>query len=182
MNGPAIDGARTPVLIAMSGLPGAGKSTIARELGRALPAPVLAVDPAEAAMWRAGIDRRQPTGLAAYVVVEALAGEILALGQPVIVDAVNDAEAARGQWRELAERHRVPLRYIEIVCTDRALHRRRLATRERRIEGFTEPDWPSVEARRAGFDRWHESRLVLDSVDDLAGNLRRALAYVRGRS
>lgn len=87
------------MLIVMSGLPGAGKSAVAEELGRRIPAPVLSVDPVEAAMWRAGIDRDQPTGLAAYVVVEALTGEILALGQRVIVDAVNDAEEAREQWR-----------------------------------------------------------------------------------
>ncbi|GAA4226968.1 hypothetical protein GCM10023075_28770 [Streptosporangium album] len=34
--------------------------------------------------------------------VEALASEVLALGQMVIVDAVNDAEEAREQWRGLA--------------------------------------------------------------------------------
>jgi len=55
----------TAVLVAMSGLPGSGKSAVAEDLGRALPAAVLSVDPVEAAMWRAGVDRKQPTGLAA---------------------------------------------------------------------------------------------------------------------
>lgn len=53
------------VLIAMAGLPSSGKSTVASALASALPAPVLSVDPVEAAMWRAGVDRAQPTGLAA---------------------------------------------------------------------------------------------------------------------
>jgi hypothetical protein len=52
---------------------------------------VLSIDPMEAAMWRAGIGRDEPTGLAAYVVVETLASEILALGQAVIVDAAGCA-------------------------------------------------------------------------------------------
>ncbi|WP_336216471.1 AAA family ATPase [Nonomuraea sp. LPB2021202275-12-8] len=119
------------MLIVMSGLPGAGKSAVAAELGRRIPAPVLSVDPAEAAMWRAGVDRDQPTGLAAYVVVEALAGEILALGQPVIVDAVNDAEEAREQWRALARRSGAALRLIEVICSDPEVHRRRLEGRHR---------------------------------------------------
>ncbi|MFF1344342.1 AAA family ATPase [Streptomyces sp. NPDC058290] len=53
------------MLIAMAGLPAAGKSSVAQELGRALPAAVVSVDPIEAAMWRAGVERAQPTGLAA---------------------------------------------------------------------------------------------------------------------
>jgi len=56
------------MLIVMSGLPGAGKSAVAGALGRVLPAAVVEVDPVEAAMWRAGVSRDQPTGPAAYLV------------------------------------------------------------------------------------------------------------------
>src|SRR5215469_8216574 len=80
------------MLIVMAGLPAAGKSAVAEGLARALGCAVLSVDPVEAAMWRAGVDRDQPTGLAAYVVVEVVAAEQLALGHDVIVDAVNDVE------------------------------------------------------------------------------------------
>jgi len=45
------------MLILMSGLPGVGKSALAHELGRLLPACVLSVDPIEAAMWRSGLRR-----------------------------------------------------------------------------------------------------------------------------
>ena len=166
------------MLIAMSGLPGSGKSAVAEALGRQLPAPVLSVDPIEAAMWRAGIDRAQPTGLAAYVVVDAIAASILGRGQPVVVDAVNDVPEARAQWRALAARTGVPLRWIEVTCSDPRLHRQRLETRRRDIEGFYEPTWESVQARRAGFDGWTDERLVLDSTMDLKENVRAALDYL----
>jgi hypothetical protein len=39
---------------------------------------VLSVDPIESAMWRAGLDRAQPTGLAAYLVAESIALDSLA--------------------------------------------------------------------------------------------------------
>lgn len=167
------------MLIVFAGLPGSGKSTIARELGRRSPAPVLSVDPVEAALLRSGIDREQPTGLAAYVVVEAMAAEVLSLGQTVVVDAVNDAEEAREQWRNLAGRQGAPLAWIEVVCSDPDLHRHRLAGRDRGLPGFPEPTWASLEARRPGLTAWTDERLVLDSVRGTQINVETALDHLR---
>ncbi|WP_214319220.1 AAA family ATPase [Nonomuraea sediminis] len=166
------------MLVVMSGLPGVGKSSIAAGLGRRLGAPVLSVDPVEAAMWRAGVARDQPTGLAAYVVVETLAAEILALGQAVIVDAVNDVAQAREMWHDLAGRRGVALRFVQVVCPDPGLHRRRLESRERGIDGFPEPTWASVEARRANFDAWDGERLMLDSLAPIDANVQRAVDHL----
>ncbi|MFC8508880.1 AAA family ATPase [Streptomyces sp. NPDC057411] len=166
------------MLIAMAGLPGTGKSTVAGELGRKLAAPVVSVDPIEAAMWRAGVARSQPTGLAAYVVAEAVADGVLALGQTAIVDAVNAVEEARAQWRSLASRRGVPMVFIEVVCSDPAVHRRRLEGRSREIRGFPEPTWDAVERRREEFASWTHDRLVLDSVIDLSRNVATALAFL----
>ncbi|MFE2722654.1 AAA family ATPase [Kitasatospora sp. NPDC059327] len=112
------------MLIAMAGLPGAGTSSIAEGLGRQLSAPVVSVDPIEAAMWRAGAAHGQPTGLAAYAVAEAVADGVLVPGQTVIVDAVNAVEEARAQWRSLASRRGVPVVFVQVVCSDPAVHRR----------------------------------------------------------
>jgi predicted kinase len=169
---------RVGVLVVMAGLPAAGKSAVAESLASALGCTVLSVDPVEAAMWRAGVSRDQPTGLAAYVVVEALAAEQLALGHDVIIDAVNGVEPAREQWRQLARRAGSALRYIEVRCSDEAEHRRRLESRSRPIEGFYEPSWNSVQERRSGFASWHDERLVLDSMAPLADNLRLALDHL----
>lgn len=166
------------MLIAMAGLPGAGKSALAAGLGRRLGAPVVSVDPIEAAMWRAGVSREQPTGLAAYAVAEAVASGVLALGQTVIVDAVNAVEPARGAWRALASRHAVRLTFFEVTCSDLAEHRSRLESRERGIEGFPEPTWADVERLRTNFAPWTEPRLVLDAVADLPANVARALDFL----
>ena len=164
----------------MAGLPGSGKSAVAEDLARALDCAVLSVDPVEAALWRSGVDRDQPTGLAAYVVVEALAAEQIALGHDVVVDAVNAVEPARDQWRQLAERTGALLRFIEVRCSDEREHRRRLETRERRLGDFREPSWESVQERRAGFRAWSDDRLVLDSMLPREANLRTALDYLAG--
>ncbi|WP_205707076.1 AAA family ATPase [Kineococcus vitellinus] len=152
-----------PLLVVVCGLPGAGKSALADALGRALPAPVLSVDPVEAALWRAGVGREQPTGLAAYAVAQELAGRVLALGQAVVADAVNDVHEARAAWADVARRHRARCRFVEVRCPDERLHRRRLETRVRDLDGFPEPSWQAVQRRRAAFADWTGERLVADS-------------------
>jgi predicted kinase len=168
------------MLIVVAGLPGAGKSTLALDLGRALDCAVLGVDQAEAAMWRAGVSPSGPTHHAAYLVVGALAAEQLALGHHVIVDAVNGPEEARAQWRDVAGRMDVELRFVVVECSDDDVFRDRLAHRIRHIEGFPEPTWDGVLQRRAAFPPWTDERLTIDTVNSRESNLEAALAYLSG--
>jgi predicted kinase len=163
----------------MSGLPGVGKSAIADALGRALGAAVLSVDPIEAAIWRSGVTPSFETGVAAYEVAAVLAEHQLALGLTVITDSVSSLEVARAMWRQAAARTGAERRVIEVVCTDEDVHRRRLASRARAIDGFPEPTWDDVHARRAEWEPWTEDRLVVDSVRPLEENVAQVLTYLR---
>ncbi len=135
------------------------------------------MDPIEAAILKAGIDADQPTGLAAYLVAERMAEQVLVSGHSVIVDAVNAVEPARLQWRDLAERCGVKLRVIETVCPDEALHAERLANRtgltaayavEQRIEDYAE--WKGAAASLP--------RVTLDTSRPLGQNVDAALAFL----
>jgi predicted kinase len=77
----------TSKLIIISGLPGSGKSTVAESLAAKLSVPLFSVDPIESAILKSGLKRSFETGLAAYLVAEALAGEHLKLGLSVIIDS-----------------------------------------------------------------------------------------------
>ncbi len=166
------------MLVVMSGLPASGKSAIADALGTTMAVPVLSVDPIEDAMWRARIDRDQPTGYAAYVVADALARRMLALGLTVVIDAVNNVAPAQDQWRRVAADSGAAMRVIEVVCSDAALHRQRLESRVRDLADFREPTWSDVEERRASSESWPEDHLVIDSASPHDANIARALAYV----
>lgn len=96
-----------------------------------------------------------------------------------MIDAVNSIEIARAWWRDLAAEFAVPRPLIETVCSDRDMHRQRIASRRRNIDGFIyEPSWADVEARAVEYETCDEDRLVLDAVDPLATNLERAITFV----
>lgn len=61
----------------ISGLPGSGKSAVAESLAENLSVPLFSVDPIESSLIKSGLKRSFETGLAAYLVAEALAGEQL---------------------------------------------------------------------------------------------------------
>ncbi len=166
------------VLVVVSGLPASGKSTIADAIGRRLRAPVLSVDPIEAAMARCGIPLSFETGVAAYEVVAVLAEHHLGLGLTVIVDAVSSLEVARDMWRQAARRSHAQIRVVEVICSGRDAHRDRLASRRRGIEGFREPSWDDVLARDEEWEPWLDERLVVDSMRPLDENVRVALEYL----
>jgi predicted kinase len=173
------------MLIVTAGLPGAGKSTIAEQIGARLGLPVVSVDPIESAILSAGIDPDQPTGLAAYLVAESIAGAELAQEHTVIVDAVNAVNPAREQWVTLAHKYGDALKFIEVVCSDSEIHRQRLESRNRNLPHVTEPTWHAVEQSLDEYDEWsgvsaEVDRLTLDSVEPLQANVDRALEFLEG--
>lgn len=142
-----------PLLAVFGGLPGTGKTSVARAVAAQLRGTLLRIDEIEAAMWRSGISR-EPTGLAAYVAAEAVAESCVNAGTPVVVDAVNPVEEARRAWRELARRTGAVLRVIEVVCSDHDEHRRRVEQRHADIDGHDVPTWQQVLDRH--YDPWSE--------------------------
>jgi predicted kinase len=173
------------MLVVMAGLPGTGKSTIAEVIGNRLGYAVLSVDPIESAILSAGINSDQPTGLAAYLVAEAIADAALANGQSIIVDAVNAVDPAREQWVSLAKKHAEALRFVEVICSDTELHRERLESRDRNLTHLPEPTWHAVEQSLEEYADWTGPtaavpRITLDSVQRLGQTVEQALDFLQG--
>lgn len=171
------------MLIALAGLPGSGKSAIARELARMLPALHVAVDDLEDAMLRAGLRNSYEVGLAAYLGAEATAEANLQTGASVVVDAVNDHPYARAQWVQLAQRSGSAFTFIEVRCSDEGLHRQRLAHRERGYRALPEPTWESLLPRREALRAWDGERMTVDTANanpvELAAGLVKLLTQRR---
>lgn len=149
------------MLIVLAGLPGTGKSTVARRLAERLSAQWLRVDAIEQAL-RDALGLGEDVGEAGYVAAYAVARSNLEVGGSVIADCVNPLALTRAAWRGVAARVASPIVEVELVCSDAAEHRRRIEARTSDIEGLALPSWPAVLARR--YEPWPEPHLVIDTA------------------
>lgn len=162
------------MLIVISGLPGTGKTTLAAALARHLMAVHLSVDTVEDALLRCGLERGWTTGVAAYEAAGAAAQQNLVLGSTVVVDAVNDSEAARQVWRDAASRSGVEVRFVLLVPPASSEHERRLRARERGLEHVPEPSWSQVAERAEAYEAWRDQPVEV-SADEPVERLVRLL-------
>lgn len=163
-------------LIVFAGLPGTGKSTLARMVAECFGAVWLRVDTLEASLLKAGIPQSFETGLAAYIAARDLAAVQLELGRDVVIDAVNGVEPARQMWSDLSKEFHAVRHVIELVCPDEGEHRRRVESRLPPTPPLPGPTWDEVVHRE--YQTWNEPVLSLDGMKPPKENLGRILDYV----
>jgi predicted kinase len=164
------------MLIILGGLPGTGKTTIARELARLISAVHVRVDSIEQAILESHLSP-QSVEDAGYRVGYAVAEDNLRLGRAVIADSVNPWTATRESWLRVANRAQVAVVEVEIECSDPAEHRRRVEERFGDLPGLPALTWQEVVDR--DYRPWGREHLVIDTagrtVEQCVSILRAAL-------
>jgi len=149
------------MLIIFGGLPGVGKSTIARSVAQSVGAVHVRIDSIEQAVRESGVTVVSLDD-AGYRVGYAVAEDNLRLGHVVIADSVNPLPVTRSAWLEVASRARVNAMEVEIRCSDQREHRRRLEERGCDIPGLRGPTWQDVMAR--DYRHWDSDHIVIDTA------------------
>jgi predicted kinase len=149
------------MLIVFAGLPGSGKSSIARALALELGAIWLRIDSIEQAIRESGA---VPGSLddAGYRAAYAVAEDNLRLGRTVIGDCVNPWMLTRNAWRDAGLRAGARVVEIETVCSDAEEHRRRVEMRAKEAPGLMLPDWQAVMAR--DYHAWDRDHVTIDTA------------------
>lgn len=164
------------MLYILGGLPGTGKSTLARALARERRAALIRVDTLEQAMRDGASWTDGPAG---YVAAYAVAAENLRLGLDVVADSVNSIEETREAWRQTATGTGTRFCEIEVVCSDREEHRHRVESRRTDVVGLELPSWADVCARR--YEPWLAPHVVVDTAHRTPAQALAEIGRVLGR-
>ncbi|HEX8790590.1 MAG TPA: AAA family ATPase [Polyangiaceae bacterium] len=178
-----------PMLVCVGGIVASGKSTVADHLGIELAAPVVEADRTrkhllgvapgvhlEAGSWSGAYDLAFTERV--YAELLRRAGVVLASGRPVILDASFRSREMRRAARDLAEKHRVPFRFVECRASAE-VSRQRLARRD--VEaGVSDARLSLLEDFRARFEPPDELAPGEHVVLDTTRPLEESLAQLRG--
>jgi len=167
-----------PRLILMVGLPGTGKSTLARRLAALLPAPVVESDRVRRVLFkwpRHSLNESRRVHQVCRVLIE----DLLRRGSSVIFDATNLIEAHRALIYQIADRLRIPL-VILLITAPPEVVRGRLEgrARQRDPQDASEATWPVYERMQRRVEPIGRPYLEVDTSQDLEALLPRILEAI----
>ena len=146
-------------LFIFSGLPGAGKTTIAKRLAQHTNSTYLRIDTIEQGLRDLCSVFVEGEG---YRLSYRIAQDNLRIGNNVIADSCNPVQLTRKEWGEVAIKAGAEFVNIEIICSDLDEHRQRIETRMSDIKNLSLPSWQEVINRE--YHNWEETiRIVIDT-------------------
>ena len=148
-----------PILYIFSGLPGTGKTTIAKGISQAMNCVYLRIDTIEQGLRDLCNFNVQGEG---YRLAYRIASDNLHTGMSVIADSCNPILLTRREWEDVAISSNSLYLNIEVLCSDINEHKDRVEKRETTIAGLNLPTWSDVQNR--DYNAWETDRLIVDTA------------------
>ncbi|MFC1940647.1 AAA family ATPase [Chloroflexota bacterium] len=158
--------AAEPAFIAVSGLPGTGKSYFCNKLAERLPFVILESDALRKILFS------PPTYSAAesahlFRAIQHLIERLLEKGISLILDATNLSERHREYLYSIADRLGVKLVLVRVEAPPEVV-RRRLESRLEDSESKSDADWTIYQRMQSSVDRIHRKHYAADTSRDIA--------------
>lgn len=163
--GPLPEPEAKPVFIAVSGLPGTGKSYFSRKLTERLPLVILESDALRKVLFPSPSYSQQESARLfrmCYFLIEML----LSKGIPVILDATNLVERYRERLYHIADRLNVKLLLVRVEAPPQ-LVKERLKARQVDAESFSDADWEVYQKMKPAVDRIRRRHFAVDTSRDI---------------
>ncbi len=149
-----------PTLFILSGLPAAGKSTLSKLISQEYGAVYLRIDTIEQGLRDLCRFDVQGEG---YRLSYRIAGDNLKLGHIVVADSCNPINLTRREWENVAKENNSICINIEVLCSNKEEHKKRVETRKSEIAGLKLPVWEDVENRE--YHSWEMKRIIIDTAN-----------------
>ncbi|WP_339722808.1 AAA family ATPase [uncultured Paraglaciecola sp.] len=147
------------MLYIFGGLPATGKTEISRYLAATVSAAYIRIDTIEQQLREQGFINLYDE---AYQLAFLVALDNLKNGISVVADSTNPVKESRQAWVKVAKQAQTSFTEIEIICSDKQEHRKRVETRITDIPKLLLPDWESVISR--DYQKWLSPDIVLDTA------------------
>ena len=169
------------MLYIFSGLPGAGKSTIAQSLSRSFNCAYVRVDTIEQSLRNlCGIEVYDE----GYRLAQLIASDNLNQGVSVVADSCNPIALTRSDWEKAAIDNHANFINIEIICSDANEHKCRIENRNSTIDGLVLPSWNKVKNHE--YQKWSKNRMAIDTAgskpEESLGEIINSLAIAIGNA
>ena len=166
-----------PVFVAISGLPGTGKTYFCSKLAERLPFVVLESDALRKALF-ASPDYSLQESSRLFRAIHLLIERLLKKGISLILDATNLTEQHREYLYRIADRLQVKLVLVGVEAPPEVVHRR-LESRRGNPGNKSDADWAVYQKMRPAAERIHRPHYVVDTSRDITPVLDKIVKEVK---
>ena len=154
-----------PAFIAVSGLPGTGKSYFCSQLAARLPFVILESDALRRALFSSPNYSLQESSRLFYA-CNLLIERLLKKGIPLILDATNLSERHRERLYNIADRLDVKLILVRVEAPPQVVHER-LQARLENSEGKSDADWKVYQGMKPAVQKIRRNHYAVDTSRDI---------------
>ena len=166
-----------PAFIAVSGLPGTGKSYFCSKLVERLPFVILESDALRRALFSSPNYSLQESSRL-FRACNLLIERLLKRGIPLILDATNLSERHRERLYNIADRLDIKLILVCVEAPPQVVHER-LKNRLENSEGKSDADWTVYQRMKPTVQRIRRNYYAVDTSRDITPVLNKIIREVR---